>query len=948
MGADQQMLKEFYSKVLPTQGVYCVSTIDQETKRTKSKFVESIDDLVSAIKLRVDQNTNVFVGMSSFKDYSRKTPQYARSFFVDLDVGDNKGYQTKEEASQAIDDFAVQQELPPPTKVDSGGGIHAYWALDVDVPTEEWRSYASKFKDFCIKNGLRIDPVVTADAARIMRSPEAFNFKTDPPKPTKVLSEEVTVYSFDLFKEFLGDVEPSLESILQNAPKGMSEDQRKMMKLDNFQSSFKDIAIKSLEGKGCNQINHILTHAKTLEEPLWYAGLSIAQHCEDRATAIHMMSEEHPGYSADATERKAQQTQDKPYSCTKFNETNPGGCEGCLHRGKITNPLALGKKFKQEDHVEEHLQEVKLPTDGNKNLPTPNEFIGLPKDLYPFVRGKEGGIYIIPADDTPEEPKPPILVSKHDLYPIKRVYGLEEGECIVWRLVTPLDGIREFTLPMKHAYALDKFRDSLLEVGVFYSPTSSQGKYLMQYIYQWGDYLMHKNKAEIMRSQFGWTEKYNSFVIGDREVLKDGRIVNAPLSAYCSELQPHFEVTGSYDVWKEAVAKLNTPSLEMHAFTLLTSFGSPIMNLTPTPGVTLSLYGDSGAAKTGALYTALSVWANPDTLSVYEATQNSLIQRQLGLKNIPLGLDEVGDKDNAEIGRLIHSISSGKGKLRLQRSTNAERPHQLHASMIGIFTTNMSIYDKLSYIKKNPKGEVARVIEFTIKKPKALIDNPLLGEDIVEPVKYNFGHAGGDYIQYIIKLSKEYIKEKIGKWKRRFKEDFGNESEYRYYESLVSSSMAGGELAMEAGIINFDLDRIYSSIVGEMINIKDNVVKINEADYESILAEYINRNINGILSFKEDKLNQEPRGPLVIRAEIDDNKMYISKPDFRKFLFESQISTKEFLYNMKQKGINIEVKRKKLGAGWKDATGAVNVEAYVIPTIKFLDDIIKEDNERVA
>jgi hypothetical protein len=43
---------------------------------------------------------------------------------------------------------------------------------------------------------------------------------------------------------------------------------------------------------------------------------------------------------------------------------------------------------------------------------------------------------------------------------------------------------------------------------------------------------------------------------------------------------------------------------------------------------------------------------------------------------------------------------------------------------------------------------------------------------------------------------------------------------------------------------------------------------------------------------------------------------------------------------MKQSGIDVIEKRKKMGSGWKDATASVNVEAYVLPSDKF-DDTIK-------
>ena len=53
---------------------------------------------------------------------------------------------------------------------------------------------------------------------------------------------------------------------------------------------------------------NILINSRTLPEPLWWAGLTVASFCKDGETAIHMMSEDYPGYDRDNTERKAQQS----------------------------------------------------------------------------------------------------------------------------------------------------------------------------------------------------------------------------------------------------------------------------------------------------------------------------------------------------------------------------------------------------------------------------------------------------------------------------------------------------------------------------------------------------------------------------------------------------------------------------------------------------------------
>ena len=938
------MIKDFYKKALPKQGVYCVADIDPVTKKTNHKFVESIDDLVTTVEAKNKQNTNVFVALSSFTGYSRKADKasHIRSFFVDLDVGEGKGYDSKQDAIESLNKFVTNHKLPTPTIVDSGTGVHAYWFFDKDIEAEEWKPYAEKFKDFCLDNGLLIDPVVTADLARILRSPNTFNHKTNPPSPTKVISWGEEECIFQGWVDLLGKAEVSLESIM-DAKTPLTPEQRRALKLDNFQSVFKTIAMKSLKGEGCAQIKHIISNAKTLEEPMWYAGLSIAQHCKDRDEAIHMMSEDHPGYNKQDTERKANQTQDKPYACTSFNTVNPGGCDGCQHKGKITNPLALGKEF---------ISAIST----NTPMVVNNRMVGLPKDLNPFVYGgNEGGIYYQPPQEHDDDGQPlprkkPVMVCQYDLYPIKRIYSVMDGECLLIRYHPPHDPQRDFMLPMKSLYAVDKFRDTITREGILYNPNNQQGKYLMTYIYAWGEYLISKNKAEQMRNQMGWIEDYSAFVIGEKEITKTKGITNSPTSFLCKGIAKLLTTNGEYDLWKASVNKLNTPSLELHAFTMLTGFGSVLMHHTSTSGVTISLTSsDSGSGKTGALYAALSIWGHPKNLSVVGsggATDNGLVGRYLALHNMPFGLDEVGNIEPKALSNLVHKISSGKAKIRMQASVNAEREHELSASLVAIFTSNHPMYDKIQNYKKNANGEMARLLEFTVRKPKVLIDDPTAGKDIFDPLRENYGWAGVEFIQKLFKIPQDTIKSSLTKWANRFKEDFGDDTTYRFYENVVAATFTGGEIAVEAGIVDLDLERIYIKVVGEIINVRDNIARINDIDYESILGEYINAHQTGILAMDENKVAMEPRTDLIIRAEIDEAKMYIEKRHLRDYLTKNGVSVGEFIFQMKQKGYKVKDRvKKRMGVGWKPTTGLSSITTVEIDTTKFLQDILKEQNE---
>ena len=939
------MINQFYTRALPTEGVYCVADINPTTKRTRHKFVESIDDLVKTIdSLRA--TTNVFVAMSSFKGHSRKADQasYGRSFFVDLDVGEGKGYESKEDALESLAKFVEANGLPPAITVDSGTGVHAYWFLDKNLPTEEWKVYAEKFKDLCLNNGLAIDPVVTADVARILRSPDTFNYKTNPPTPTKVITWHEEVSTIEDWITILGENETIVDfEDIVNAKVPLSSEQRKALKLDNFQSKFKTIAIKSLKGEGCAQIANIITNAASLDEPLWYAGLSIAQHCSDRDEAIHKISEDHPEYTRQGTERKANQTQDKPQSCITFNNMNPGLCDSCQHFNKITNPLSLGKEF------------IPAIVPSNTPLVMNGRMVGLPKDLYPFVYGgKEGGIYYEPPqefdDDGQSLPrKKAILVCKYDLYPVRRVDSPTDGECLEMQVHLPHDPVRNFSMPMRCLYSVNDFRDIITSQGILYNPNSQQGKYLMTYLYAWGDYLITKSKAEIMRQQMGYTEDKKAFIVGDKELTHDGQVLNSPTNPLIRDMVKKLHTLGSYEVWKEAANRLNTPSLELQAFTMLTGLGSILMHKTSTPGVTIALTGaDSGSAKTGALRAALSMWGEPEKLGLHTekgGTTNGMVERYLTLHNIVFGLDEVGNIEGKDLSGLVHKIATGSGKIRMQASVNAEREQKASASLIAILTSNHSLYDKIHQYKKNANGEIARFIEFTVRKPKLFYDNPEAGFEIFDTFNKNYGWAGIDFVKNLYKTSEEVVDRKFAEWSSKFKEDFGHDTTYRYYENLITATFTAAELAIEFGIVSLDLERIYKKTIGDMISIRDNGQRVNDIDYESILGEYINAHQTGILAIDDNRVAMDPRTDLIIRAEIDQAKMYIEKRHFRDYLTKNGVSIGEFVFQMKEKGYKIHDRKKRMGVGWKPTTGLSSITTLEIDTTKFLEDLLKEQNE---
>jgi hypothetical protein len=814
--------------------------------------------------------------------------------------------------------------------------------FDKDVPMAEWIPYAKKFKAFCLEH-IKIDPVVTADASRIMRCPETLNFKTDPPKRSDFISTDINLYDFESFKENLGVVESDPFDVLANGVEDIDPETASIGKYDaNVEYDFDTIANLSLIDKGCLQIKYALENPKTVPYSLWRAVLSVAVRCSDGKEAIHLVSDEYPKYSKKETEEVANGTlqADWAYGCSAFGLENPDGCEGCIFAGKFgkAGPILIGKRIKEAPRAE---------VDTTEHIETVSKVPRFPESIRPYGRGMNGGVYYMPKPTLDKKSgdlvkEDPVLLTPYDLYPVKRMYSALDGECLLMHHDTPHDGDREFIVPMKLTHSPDEFKKLLTTYGVFFS--SKIGNHFIEYTVKWGQYMFKANKAELMRMQMGWTESYDAFVIGNIEITPDGKERPAPSSPFVRGLAKLLVPTGSYALWQDAANALNEPGFETHAFGMFLGLGSTLMTFTSTSGVNVSFMGKSGTGKTGSLYAALSMFGNPKELSIFDATDNGMIGRYLGLHNLLLGYDEVSNKDGKQVSNSIHRVSNGKAKIRMQASVNAEREHELSAAMISFYTTNHSLQDKVTAHKNSPDGEMARLVEFDIKMPRPLEINPAKAKIIFDAFRINYGHAGPIFIKHVYNVGFDYAKGMIAKWSARFIKDFGHDAAYRFYDNLVGVTFGAAELAVEAGIFTFDLDRIYTRVVSEMCAIRDNV-KLNRTDYGEVIATFFHRHQNGFLILDEGRVADEPKGPLVGRIEVHTQMQYVSAKLFGEHLAALNISKRDFTINAEAEGLLVFKDKQRLSNGWKSGmqTSPVAVYGFRIPISE--DLLIKVKNE---
>lgn len=877
------------------------ASLGSENRRVQ-KFYDSIDAVLTKAQELDEAGFDAYFALATFEEAgSRKVTNVKelRTFFLDLDCGPSKDYENQNEAMLALRGFCKKLDLPKPLLINSGRGIHVYWFLSEPISMEEWLPVAETLKRLCAEHNLLADPAVTADAARVLRVPRTHNHKPDPPVSVSFFGSDVPKpLDIDVFKEYLGA--ELIPVPTRHIPSGSNAVMDAL--LGNKKNTFKDIVLKTRAGNGCEQIKNVLVNQQDISEPLWRAGLSIAKFCEDGQKAAHLMSKNHPEYNTADTIKKMDLIKG-PYLCDTFDEFSPGICSECPNRGKIKSPISLGSSIREateEDNVVE-APSIDLPD-------APINTYTIPAYPAPYFRGANGGVYTrvtLPDGDVTEKP-----IYHNDLYVVRRLWDGELGEAIVMRLHLPKDGVREFTIPLTAVNSREEFRKQMSMYGVAVSKMDE----IMHYTTTWVNELQANSVADEAHKQFGWTDdQCKSFILGNQEIFGD-RVEFNPPSNQTMGLFPAFEPKGTLEEWKETINFYNRDGFELHQFVVGSSFGSILMNLSPVNCAALHIHSkESGVGKTTAIAAAVSVWGRPEELIINERdTFNTKMHRGEIYHNLPLYMDELTNSSANELSNLAYQLTGGRQRGRMTSGGNAERYRGDAWKLLSVTTGNTSIIERVSMAKAMPKAEAQRILEVKVDRLFNEAEEKEEQDRFSAALSNHYGTAGKEYVQYVIS-NLDAVTKLIDEVRSKVDKAAGLTSENRFWSAFATNTMAGLILAKRAGLIDYDIGKIFKWAVS-MLKQNQHYVSDMNASVEEVLNDYIHEHWGNVLWIKSTddlrKQNQNgldslvvpealPRGKLVARYETDLKKAYLIPKPLRVWCGEQQINYAAFLEELK-------------------------------------------------
>lgn len=905
-------LTDFLTSVIPSVGGYVIAHQGLSDVKIRQKYYNHLNSLISFAEIYANESADVWFAPASYKQgwhevetkvgtksvlRTQDNVAYAKSLWLDIDVGDDKPYKTRKEASSALAKFIKELGLPKPYVVGSGEhGLHLYFVLDEMVERNQWQYLADRLKQACKELGVHADPSRTADIASILRLPNTWNMKqvrkaTGPAHRTAILVQGRPA-SYDTYKQILDKFTPTHDRSLQLPTLPPLDLTGVVLPADITQIThnyFQPIkadyptrpAIDVLAG--CEQ----LRLQKGVSEPLWRGMLGTLRHCEHGRYVAHKVSAIDSRYDKDDTDRKLDYLTDNdiaPFTCEYFRAERPEVCARCPNNGMIKSPISAPVRPKipvvQVDETPAPALELpKLPTLELPPLPaTPAlELPKLPTLELPPLPTQEG-LAVPPLELPPIEPSASNSIT---FEPIETKNSkVNSGGC--WARTKTLDGEWAWTNIYPYpVYPIQKVR------GV-----TAKGETCISYIFRkhnayghddiqiagstlmgqtlnatLGDYgfLLNEKERKLMAGllidllketahtigevkttdRLGWNDEQNAFLCGNKLYKTDGKVVEIAVAGKAKRYSQETVATGDLDTWKEIANIYNKDGLECFQTAVATAFASPIAPLGSLERAALVfLTGEAGVGKSTALMVATSVFGNPERMVFNKMDTPKSRLYKLGVySNIAASFDEMTEMHPREASELAYTITQGRGHDKMGSGGEDMLVNATYWSCIPVMSANDSILSALSQQGNDPTAQMSRVLEVRavninkICTPAELENNERLARQLLN----NYGVAGDVYLRYVT-AHKAEVTDMIYNVEKLFKKHAGLNSTHRFWTFMCTRMIVGVMIAKKLGLVDYNVAKLFAYLVKQVRNSRRDLDKYKWTP-ETMIPQFINSNI---------------------------------------------------------------------------------------------------------
>ncbi|TGE35897.1 DUF927 domain-containing protein [Desulfosporosinus fructosivorans] len=719
--------------------------------RTWSFPVDDLRIMINAAQAMQDERDIYFGLGGSMVDISdNKRPlannvSFIPALWMDIDILGPAHKQTDlpdtvEEALSILPEF-----LQPSITIWSGNGMHMYWLLKeawlFDTQEENLRAsnlmirLQAYIKTLASERGWKFDS--TADLSRVLRVPGTLNHK---------LGQKQSVY-ITHFNETIRYDPSELEDLIPDI-----DFRSEITNHGSFERRSTD-ASSDLMIANCQFLQHCLINAQKITYGEWLSMLTNVVRGTDGIDKCHELSSPDKGrYTPKGTDfRLSEALKMNPHTCEYIRSNHSficpsGGCgvkSPCsfslgtvgIARAKVNmigipsvekifnddmlTALSIVKKqdaalyartkdklkgiinlVDLERAIKQHTQKMtnsevaEIPTDEVMDLPVRVQTSGLDTDSMQdkipdnfkvtpaginHVKWSENGPIVTRACGCP-------------LYISARLFNTDTETESLKISYQHMDKWRDIVIPRSMAVDSRKVI-GLADKGI---GVSSEGaKYLAKYL---DDYLYINPHIPTLKavSRLGWRGKEFVFPGLTKEVEID---VDDMGSRHAVKgLSP----VGEYSDWLNVANQVRNYSPSAR-FIIAAGFAAPLLKPLAQRNFIIHNHGDSTGGKSATLWTAMSIWGDPDPIIYsFNNTTTSVERRASLFCDIPFGIDErevLSQAQKQEISPMLYMLAQGKGKgrggktglqeLNMWRTivmTTGEGPLTNASSMDGLMT----------------------------------------------------------------------------------------------------------------------------------------------------------------------------------------------------------------------------------------------------------------------
>jgi hypothetical protein len=785
-----------------------------------------------------------------------------KSFFIDIDLKDGpKGYATPEELLVALNSFIDATGLPRPTMVVStGGGFHIYWCFDRALTPAEWLPHAFALANATRVHGLKCDTQCTVDSVRVLRIPDTYNYKYNPPKPVKFIG---TRRDFDYSLSRLTDVLDRFKTTVPHSvamqaagvdhslfPRRAANETPSDL-ATGLDDLFPPVDLDNVALRCGFIADALATGGAALDNPLWNLTTLISTFTKGGRADAHRLGCKHATYVAKETDdffdRKDRERTQRRLgwpACASVSAAGAKACGSCPLLAQNKSPLnfttqVAGNAASAAPQPTIQSSLGPLNAGAAVALHAPAQHVTLNDLPANYVRDANNVVSKVLPD--PNNPGASINVPISD-YPIMDAWLQKDPHTLHFDSIVERNRVSQIDILLENV-ATTEMRRVLQGQGFM---LASNDKYAGEFFVSWIKKLQSVKDA-VASTPFGWQNKHGStegFVFGGRMWTPSG---DEPAASANPVLNQHYKPKGDDTAWRDAV-KLVTlqgrPDLEA---IVASAFAAPLVMFTGHNGMLMSAYSkESGIGKTTASKIAQSVWGDPVAArQSLSDTYNSVMSKIGQIRSLPLYWDELKSEDDTKrFVNITFQISEGREKSRLNQHAQLKEPGQWQTLVIS--TSNDSLVDHVTAQTQTTLAGMYRIFEYRVLKvaenAPGQIPEPEATMRLAK-LNNNYGAVGLNYARWLGQNFAQ-VEQDMRVLSTALVKEVSALKEERFWTSLISCLILGAHYANKIGYGCFDELTLKTFLIQSLDNMRSQrssqTVDLGEhINTSSILASFL-------------------------------------------------------------------------------------------------------------